>query len=263
MVGLDLSYPSRVKTIITSATPKNPDEDPVEFARTRLGFDPDKLQCEILRSTARRGMLCCARQWGKTTVSAAKAVHRAYTRPGSLVVVASPGARQSGLWMQKAAEMLRQLGIRKKGDGYNRLSLLLPNESRIVGLPEAEDKVRGYSALSMLVIDEAARVSEGMYQAVGPMLAVSGGDLWMMSTPFGKRGFFYEEWEHGGDRWMRVRVPATECNRISKEFLEEQRSAYPIDVIRQEYLCEFVGGGLGAFDRDLIEAALDDELEPV
>jgi hypothetical protein len=139
----------------------------------------------------------------------------------------------------------------------------LPNGSRIVGLPDAEDKVRGYSALSMLVIDEAARVSEAMYQAVGPMLAVSGGDLWMMSTPFGKRGFFYEEWEHGGDRWMRVRVPATECNRISKEFLEEQRSAYPNDVIRQEYLCEFVGGGVGAFDRDLIEAALDDELEPV
>jgi hypothetical protein len=56
--------------------------------------------------------------------------------------------------MLKPAEMLRRLGIRKKGDAYNRL-LLLPNESRIVGLPEAENKVRGYSALSMLVIDEA------------------------------------------------------------------------------------------------------------
>jgi hypothetical protein len=101
-----------------------------------------------------------------------------------------------------------------------------------------------------------------MYQAVLPMLAVGGGDLWMISTPWGKKGFFYEEWEHGGERWMRVRVPATECPRIPKEFLEEQRSTR-IDSFRQEYMCEFVGGGVGAFDRDLIEGALDDEIEPI
>jgi len=196
-------------------------------------------------------------------VSAAKAVHRVYTRLGSLVVVASPGARQSGLWMEKAAEMLSRLGIRKRGDGYNRISLQLPNGSRIVGLPEAVDKVRGYSALSMLVIDEAARVSEGMYQAVAPMLAVSGGDLWMISTPWGKKGFFYEEWEHGGPKWMRIRVRATECPRIPTEFLEEPRSTLSAEAFRQEYMCEFVGGGIGAFDRDLIEAALDDDLETI
>jgi hypothetical protein len=126
---LDVIYINNAKNILTAPAPRNHDADPVEFARKRLGFDPDELQCQILRSTARRGMLCCTRQWGKTTVSAAKAVHRAYTRPRSLVVVASPGARQSGLWMVKAAEMLGRLGIRKKGDGYNRLSLELPNGS--------------------------------------------------------------------------------------------------------------------------------------
>jgi hypothetical protein len=237
--------------------------DPVEFARTRLKFEPDEVQCEILRSTARRGILNCTRQWGKTTVSAAKAIFRAFTESGSLIVVASPGERQSGIWMQRAAEMLGRLGIAKRGDGYNRLSLALPNGSRIVGLPDAEEKVRGFAGLSMLVIDEAAPVSEEMYTSVWPMLAVSGGDFWMMSTPYGKRGFFYEEWEHGGDKWMRVRVPATGCKRIPKEFLEEQRSIHSVDKFRQEYLCEFVGKGIGAFDRDLIEEALSDEVEPL
>ena len=50
----------------------------------------------------------------------------------------------------------------------------------------------------MLVIDEASRVSDEMYEALRPMLAVGDGDLWMLSTPRGKSGFFYETWEHGG-----------------------------------------------------------------
>lgn len=237
--------------------------DPVEFARTRLKFEPDEVQADILRSKAKRGILCCTRQFGKTTVSAAKAIHRAVTEPGSLIVVTSPGERQSGIWMRCAAEMLARLGIRKRGDGYNRLSLALPNGSRIVGLPDAEEKVRGFSGLSMLFVDEAARVPEEMYTSVWPMLAISDGDFWMMSTPYGKRGYFYEEWAHGSERWKRVFVPATECGRIRKDFLEEQRSTLPIDKFRQEYLCEFLGSGTGMFDRDLIEAALSDEIEPL
>jgi hypothetical protein len=30
------------------------------------------------------------------------------------------------------------------------------------------------------------------------MIAVSGGQLICLSTPYGKRGFFYEAWRHGG-----------------------------------------------------------------
>jgi hypothetical protein len=237
--------------------------DAVEFARTRLGLDADEFQSAVLRSTAKRGILNCTRQWGKTTVSAAKAVHRVFTVEKSLVVVASPGERQSSEWMRKAAEMLGTLGIRKRGDGYNKVSLLLPNGSRIVGLPGVETRIRGYSALSMLVIDEAGYVPDGLYMALRPMLAVSNGDLWMIGTPYGKQGFFYDTWEHGGPDWMRMRVQATECPRISKEFLEEQRRVMGVDRFRQEHMCEFVGSGLGVFDRDLVEAAVDEELAPL
>lgn len=237
--------------------------DVVEFARERLGLEADEPQEAVLRSKAKRGILNCTRQWGKSTVAAAKAVHRAFTVPKATVIVASPGERQSGEWMFKAEEMVERLDIRPRGDGYNKLSLLLPNGSRIIGLPGTEARVRGFSALSMLVIDEASRVPDELYRALRPMLAVSDGDLWLMSTPCGKRGFFYETWEHAGSEWMRVRVPATECPRISKSFLEEQRSVMGLESFRQEHMCEFTGSGMGVFDRDLVEAALDDELEPL
>ena len=117
----------------------------VEFARTRLGFEPDAVQAELLTSTAKRVVVVCSRQWGKSTTAAAKAVHRAYTRAGSLVLVASPTSRQSGELMRKAAGFVQRLGLRVRKDGTNRLSMQFPNGSRIVGLPGVEATVRGFS----------------------------------------------------------------------------------------------------------------------
>jgi hypothetical protein len=151
----------------------------VEFARTRLQFEPDDRQKEVLASTA---------------------VHRAYTRPGSLVVLASPSERQSGEWMLKAEQLLKMLGIKAKGDGVNRLSPVFPNGSQIVRLPGTDDRIRGLSRVSLLLIDEAGRVTEELYKSPMPMLAVGNGDISLLSTPCGKRGFFYENWEYGGDK---------------------------------------------------------------
>ena len=230
------------------------------FARTRLGFVPDSKQMEVLQSNAKRGILNCSRQWGKSTVTAAKAVHRAFTRPGCLVLVASPSERQSGEFIRKAAGLVSRLNIRPRGDGDNAISLLLPNGSRIVGLPGTEATVRGFSAVSMILIDEAARVQDDLYAALRPMLAVGDGDMWLMSTPCGQRGFFYEAWKGGGAEWMRVSVPATECSRISAAFLEVERRDNPAGLFSQEYLCEFTGDGTEYFDRMLIDEALDESV---
>ncbi len=234
-----------------------------EFARLRLGFTPDELQTAVLDSGAKRGILNCSRQWGKSTVAAAKAVHRAYTQAGSLVVVASPTERQSGEFLRKVEGMVALLGIPARGDGHNTLSLAMPNGSRVVGLPGTEGTVRGFSAVSLLLIDEAARVPDAMYKALRPMLAVGGGDLWMMSTPCGKQGFFYETWEHGGPEWERVRATALECARIPAAFLEEERRVLGPLWFRQEFLCEFVASSAAVFDRDVVEQALDDSFDPV
>jgi hypothetical protein len=231
--------------------------DAAEFARIRLGFSPDAKQTEILQASAKRGILNCSRQWGKSTVTAAKAVHRAYTQAGSVILVASPSERQSAEFLRKAKGMVRKLGIRPRGDGDNAASVLLPNGSRIVGLPGNEATVRGFSAVSLILIDEAARVQDEMYSALRPMLAVGDGDLWLMSTPCGQRGFFYEAWKDGGEDWMRVSVPATECSRITAEFLNKERRNTDSAMFSQEYMCEFTMDGTEVFDRQLIDDAFD------
>ena len=97
-----------------------------EFARVTLGIEADLKQREVLDSKAKRGILNCTRQWGKSTVAAIKAVHRAVTEPGSLALVASPTERQSAEFLNKVEEFVRKLGGRVRGDGNNRLSVLLP-----------------------------------------------------------------------------------------------------------------------------------------
>jgi len=73
-------------------------------------------------------------------------------------------------------------------------------------------------AVSLLLVDEASRVPDELYMAVRPMLAASSGALWLMSTPCGKRGFFWEAWERGGPEWERIRAPGNECGRIDRAF---------------------------------------------
>ena len=234
--------------------------DPVSFAR-RAGLEPDARQIEVLRSSAQRGILNCCRQWGKSTVTAAKALHHAYGGPKRLVVVGSPTERQSGEFLLKARGMVRALGITPQGDGIHACSLLLPNGSRLVGLPQNEEGVRGLSA-TLIVIDEAARVSDSFYKALRPMVSTTSGAIWLMSTPLEKRGFFYEAWQTG-DRWERFQVKATECPRIPAEFLEEERSAMGDAWFRQEYLAEFMDIGGGFFEREVVEAALVDGMAPM
>jgi hypothetical protein len=217
----------------------------------------------VLDSTSTRGVLNCTRQWGKSTIAAAKAVLQARGVKDSLTLVVSPSARQSGEFLRKAAAVARRLGIQTKGDGDNEISLAFPDGSRIIGLPGSEATVRGFSSVSLLLVDEAARVSDDLYRAVRPMLAVSGGRLWLMSTTHGQRGFFYEAWAHGGPEWERVRVTAPECPRIQAEFLVEERRTLGDRWFRQEYLCEFVDMVGGVFDRGMVEGAFCKDVTPL
>lgn len=237
--------------------------DAAAWARAELNFDPDPIQEDVLSGGYRRLILNCTRQWGKSTVTAAKALHHALFNEGSLTVVVSPSARQSAEFVRKASGFLRRLKIKPRGDGDNDISLMLPNESRIVGLPGTEGTVRGFSAVSLLIVDEASRVGDAQYHGVAPMLAVSDGDVWLISTPCGKRGFFHDLWAKGGPDWRRVSVAATDCPRIPAAFLEEQRATMGDLWFRQEFLCEFVDVENSLFDREVLLRAVREDVKPL
>jgi hypothetical protein len=141
----------------------------------------------------------------------------------------------------------------------NRLSLSVKAGGRVVSLPGSEATIRGYSGASLIVLDEAARVEDQLYFAVRPMLATSNGRLVGMSTPFGKRGWYWREWSEGKS-WQRTEIDATKVSRISAAFLEEEKQTMGSWWYEQEYLCMFKESTDSFFDHESIQAALSYDL---
>lgn len=228
----------------------------------RAGLTPDQWQADLLRSRAQRSLLLCTRQAGKSTVTAALALHEAVYRPPALVLLLSPSLRQSGELFRKVMGFYAHFSQAAPAEAESALRLDLKNGSRIVSLPGTEQTIRGYSGVSLLILDEASRVPDDLYYSVRPMLAVSGGRLVGLSTPFGKRGWFFDTWTNGTD-WRRVKVAAHDCPRISPAFLADERAALGNMWYRQEYECEFVETVDQLFTYSIVEAAFSKEVTPL
>ena len=162
----------------------------------------------------------------------------------------------------KFSDFLGKIDKDIKLDTDTKLSAHFANGSRVLALPGTEKTIRGLSAVTLLVIDEAARVPDELYFSVKPMLAVSQGRLIALSTPFGKRGWFYDEWVNGV-RWERFTVTADQCPRISKEFLEAERRSMPRPWFEAEYFCAFNEPEDCLFSYEDIDAMIDESVEPL
>jgi len=92
-------------------------------------------------------------------------------------------------------------------------------------------------------------------------LAVSNGRLIGLSTPFGTRGWWYEAWK-SEEPWERYEVPASQCPRISEEFLEEERRSMGEWWFAQEYECRFLDSETQPFGREDVDRAFTEEVEP-
>jgi hypothetical protein len=122
--------------------------------------------------------------------------------------------------------------------------------------------VRGYSGVDLLICDEAARVPDELYQAVRPMIAVSQGRIVLLSSPFGRRGFYHDVGENGGPAWHRTKITAYDCPRISREWLEQERKQIGDFWFTQEYECSFNDDVSAVFRYEDIMAAMSHDIEP-
>ena len=237
-----------------------------EWARAALGFEADERQRMVLECEAKRVMLCCSRQWGKSTVTAVRALYEAWFRPGTLVACVAPTERQARFFVLKVRDLaVKRLGTKVRRDprdaGGAGLSARLENGSAVVGLPGDADTTRGLSAVDFLIVDEAARVRDEVYRAARPFLATTGGRLWLLSTPNGQAGFFHDEWHDEEADWVRVSAPATECGRIGAEFLEGEKRALGEEMFAQEYLCQFRASGSQLIPRALVDEVVTQKEE--
>ena len=73
--------------------------------------------------------------------------------------------------------------------------IVLKNGSSIIARPvgNSGDSLRGFTG-DFLIIDEASRMPELAFISGEPTLLSTGGEVWMCSTPHGKKGYFWEQY---------------------------------------------------------------------
>jgi hypothetical protein len=234
--------------------------DAVKFAEM-LGVEADPWQQTALRWKGKKLLMCCSRQAGKSTVSAIIALHRIIFVPGSLVLLVSPSQRQSSELFKKVSEFIKLLPVQLEKIEDNKLSVQLKSGSRVVSLPSTEATIRGYSGASLIIVDEAARLPDHIFFSISPMVAVSQGQMILLSTPAGKRGFFHDAYTNKGDEWATITVTADQCPRINAEFLEKERAQIGDFYFRQEYLCEFLEPEGSLFTLEQINNCFTDDFD--
>ncbi len=225
--------------------------------------NPDDWQLKALRSTRKRQLWNCHRQAGKSLCAGLKALDKAVNLSDAPVLVISPSQRQSQETIRTVLDLHRRVpGLpRIINEAGHRLEF--ENRSRIISLPSSEATIRGFSKVALLILDEASRIEDTIAAAARPMLAVSDGEIIALSTPQGRRGFFFDWWVNGGDIWERAEVSVDRCNRISAEFLDDEQKTLGQSLFEQEYFCRFIENSDQVFPTNVIAKAFTREVEPL
>ena len=228
------------------------------------GFVADPWQAALLRDEKNWWLLLCTRQGGKTQAISALALATALNKRGALVLILTPSERQSKEVLRCVSQYyLKLYGLPLRSDSITALKIELPNGSRIIALPGSSEKtIRVYAGVDLLLVDEASRVPDELFHSITPMLATSGGRLIMATTPWFRRGFFFQQWTKGGDAWKRVKVTADDCPRIDRKFLAREKKSKPHHWFQQEYYCVWGSAASALFDADMCDALLSKDVVP-
>jgi hypothetical protein len=209
-------------------------------------------------------LIVASRQCGKTQAAAVRALWTALYRPNSTVLLLAPVQRQSQELFLRALDAYRRLNRPVPAVREMRTALELVNGSRLVCLPGEPAYIRGFAAVTLVVIDEAAQIADdSLFAAVLPMLVTSNGACWCISTPFGRRGWFWEQYASDDPTWMRVTAPARLCPRIAPSFIEEQKRLLGPRWAQQEFDCAFLDSVGQVFSTDSVLRSFDPRVLPL
>lgn len=222
-----------------------------------FSFKWDKWQQEVLDHkgsiTIRSG-----RQSGKSEVISQKAHDLAVDYPGTVIMIVAASQRQSSLLFEKVSAKIELAGLCDDKPTMTRIELV--NGSRIYCMPTGRTGhfIRGFT-IDFLIADEAAFIPEPVWLAVTPMLAVSmkvRGFGWtiLLSTPFGKGGYFFESFTD--DNFRQFHVSSEDCRRIPRSFLAKERRRMTKQQYAQEYLGEFIEEWNQLFPTKLIKGCM-------
>lgn len=206
-----------------------------------IDMEADPWQRHFVANTDTYVLLNCSRGAGKTQSTAVKAADEILHKPGSFTLIVSRAQRQSLECFRYIKKLISAYYADEPipAKKFTETQIELANGARVVCVPGKEENIRSYQGVTLLIIDEAARVPDELYYAVRPMVRVKQGRIIALSTPFGQRGWFYREWEDRKGPFKRYEVPWNQCPRIRPADIDNDRRSMGDTYVAQEYECSF------------------------
>ena len=221
--------------------------EPSYFVEEFIGIEPFDYQKEFLDNPSNRKLFVAGRRVGKSRSASWKALWYAITHAEAEVLLTAKTQRQSMELFRQIKSEIRQSEAENDEWGIQRetrTEVNFSNGSRIVCLPLGRDgsNIRGYGA-DLLIVDEAAYVPEEIFQEVlMPFLAVGENKFVMISTPRGKRGFFwkrYDESQRDENRYFVQQVPTMSNPKVPDQWIDQQRKNLTPMQFKREIKGEF------------------------
>jgi len=206
-----------------------------------LGFNPYHWQTAILKSPHLRKVINGARQSGKSTIVSGKPCHIAKYFPKSVSIIIAATEYQAFLDMEKVKGFIGHDPNYPKLIRESDRLIVLDNGSWIMVVPATEKAARGPSAPRLILLDEASRIEDIVYKSgIIPMLTENPVcELINISTPNGKKGFFFESFNN--PKWERYEI------RSPWKVIEEELKLIPAEP-EEEYQRKCAAKGILGFD---------------
>lgn len=202
-------------------------------------------------------ILLASRKAGKTEVVSAAAYLEACL--GGYALIISRSDRQAKRVIQRALAYHKHWKLVEDSKRPNEHEMNFVGGGRILALPASADTILGEHGVTLLIIDEAARVKDSLYGAVDPMLDVEHSKMVLLSTPQGRRGFFYEEWFGKRDSgWKRHRIVWQDCPRLTQKYVDNYMRKHGTILTAQEFSCVFHPLQGCMFDVTLLDDLIED-----
>jgi len=232
---------------------------PSLFVEHVCGVEPFEYQEGFLDADARHRVIASGRQVGKSRMCAWLALHRVLTEPHAMVLITAPSLRQSSLLFSTLVSEIGQSGLSDDQWGIERDTqtiLEFDNGSAIHCVPTGRDgnNIRGYTA-NVIVVDEAAFVDDTIFEDIlEPMTWATQGELILASTPYGKSGYFYQQFksaEHD-DEWANFQVSSYSNPLVKETDLDKFKQGKTETQIKRELLGKFDESGDSFFPTEAI-----------
>jgi hypothetical protein len=143
------------------------------------------------------------------------------------------------------------------------LKMTFTNGTEIEALPSNSEAIRGDTKIGAIFVDEAVHFKllddSIVMDAIKPIVFTNKADLFLVSTPNGRRGFFYNISE-GQNEYHKVKWDYTVAIGFiyGKDEIEKELQSVDANV-DQEYRCKFTTSHSTIFTEEMLNSVRDEE----